>query len=742
MEKAINFWNLIKSIDKIVIPTIQRDYAQGRFDNKILRENFLNALQEAISFNRTLTMDFVYGVIQDKRFIPLDGQQRLTTLWLLHWYVAYKADILNNVRDELCKFSYETRSSSTQFCMDICTLKTKPSNVALRDWIVSQTWFYHHYQQNPTVQAMLNMICGTDSIDADTGIEDGIDKVFSDLNYKSIWERLTTTDCISFYNLKIDMDDSDELYVKMNARGRQLTDFENFKAELVEHVTKTLDDQYATEFASKMDVDWTDIFWPKRFKNTPSIDDAYFAFLRRFFYNECVMKYDRKVVEEKIKQVTSEYNSFNIYQEILDEETIKRLVTIMDNIRGNGINANDINASCSWEEFEFIPKYIEEDSVSSITELQRLVFYAVCKYLEYGSYDETSFNEWKRFVWNICTNKSSDVKGVMELFDQLAVNSHDILTCLCTSNRVWKNNKEQMIEEQQKARHLNEFPEIKDAEQYAFFKGAIRFLFTDSEGNENWNDFIQKFNIAQSYFDKQGVKPLYKEEAKLLRRYIVLLGWDWDNMIFDNSKDSWHDRLLNDKFILQNDKILRNDDVLSFDYENFISDHSDIRIKYAKEFLVHNDIFTNAVSKCIANKYSKFLYGSVVLHPYNAKAEWKYYVINPRTEWLYSDKLDIKFIDENLEKLRHVKLLFGKDIWFIYKGYNFEWHAIHNEGKGDIYLRDSDWNNFTIRRGNENMTDSEKYYCFDIDTFHSTIEDFQTKLDLLISQYKIDYAVM
>lgn len=300
-----------------------------------------------------------------------------------------------------------------------------------------------------------------------------------------------------------------------------------------------------------------------------------------------------------------------------------------------------------------------------------------------------------------------------------------------------------MIEEQRKARRINEFPEIRDAENYAFFKGAIRFLFTDSEGNENWNDFPQKFSIAQSYFDKQGVKSHYKEEAKLLRRYIVLLGSDWTDMVFDNSKDTWRNRLLNDKFIQQKDKILKYDDVLSYDYENYVSHHSDIRVKYAKEFLVHNDIFSNAVSECIAYKYSQFLYGSVVLHPYNAKADWKYYVINPRTEWLYSAKLDIKFIDENLEKLRPVKLLFGKNIWFIYKGYNFDWHAIHDEGKGDIYLRDSDWNNFTNRRGNENMADdSAKYYCFDIDPFYSTIEDFQTKLEEIISQYKADYGIL
>lgn len=75
-------------LQKITIPMIQRDYAQGRLDPEInrVRSRFLDSLYNAI-VNEPITLDFVYGDINAEGVMtPLDGQQRLTTLFLLHWY--------------------------------------------------------------------------------------------------------------------------------------------------------------------------------------------------------------------------------------------------------------------------------------------------------------------------------------------------------------------------------------------------------------------------------------------------------------------------------------------------------------------------------------------------------------------------------------------------------------------------------------------------------------------------------
>ena len=118
MQK-ITFWELITSpnIKKICIPNIQRDYALGRRDRTFNRANFLVALKEACTdTENTLPLDFVYGVDNETMFIPLDGQQRLTILWLLHWYVAYKAEILSNpeIKEPLLKLFQKIRELEQQ----------------------------------------------------------------------------------------------------------------------------------------------------------------------------------------------------------------------------------------------------------------------------------------------------------------------------------------------------------------------------------------------------------------------------------------------------------------------------------------------------------------------------------------------------------------------------------------------------------------------------------------------------
>jgi uncharacterized protein with ParB-like and HNH nuclease domain len=79
---------------KVIVPQIQRDYAQGRDSEIDLRKGFIGKIKQSLEIDAPpLNLDFVYGYTEKINnvtiaFIPLDGQQRLTTLWLLHWYLA------------------------------------------------------------------------------------------------------------------------------------------------------------------------------------------------------------------------------------------------------------------------------------------------------------------------------------------------------------------------------------------------------------------------------------------------------------------------------------------------------------------------------------------------------------------------------------------------------------------------------------------------------------------------------
>lgn len=92
-ESLRTFMNIFSDgVKQIVIPNIQRDYAQGRNTTEIrrVRDRFLGALYKAVTTDAATKLDFVYGLNEDGTLTLLDGQQRLTTLFLLHWYAARK----------------------------------------------------------------------------------------------------------------------------------------------------------------------------------------------------------------------------------------------------------------------------------------------------------------------------------------------------------------------------------------------------------------------------------------------------------------------------------------------------------------------------------------------------------------------------------------------------------------------------------------------------------------------------
>lgn len=130
-------------LKKIVIPIIQRDYAQGRTDPDTvrIRNRFLDSLHQAITV-QPITLDFVYGDIDANGVMtPLDGQQRLTTLFLLHWYAVKKENVDYIEYDFLKNFSYETRFSARQFCGKLIDEYEPSFNGIISEEIIDQHWF-------------------------------------------------------------------------------------------------------------------------------------------------------------------------------------------------------------------------------------------------------------------------------------------------------------------------------------------------------------------------------------------------------------------------------------------------------------------------------------------------------------------------------------------------------------------------------------------------------------------------
>lgn len=245
---ATSLWQLFTDY-KVEIPILQRDYAQGRVTGKVpqVRKRFLDRLCTALyEDSHPLELDFVYGYAsQDMLFIPLDGQQRITTLFLLHWFLAVKEGQLDEVTTgKLRRFTYQTRHSSSVFCEKLAGFRPKLTDRKLKEILTDESWFFSGWEDDPTVNGMLTML-------------NDIQEKFGE--GAPVWHLLTgDTPKIVFHLLPMgELGLPDELYIKMNSRGKELTAFEYFKSRFSE----LLPADKVVEFNTKIDQKWSDLFW-------------------------------------------------------------------------------------------------------------------------------------------------------------------------------------------------------------------------------------------------------------------------------------------------------------------------------------------------------------------------------------------------------------------------------------------------------------------------------------------------
>lgn len=269
----------------IQIPLIQRDYVQGRaIKGKDIerRDNFVRKLMNALlSGGEACTLDFIYGAREnygidnrhaDAPFLPLDGQQRLTTLFLLHWILLQKNKPVEKEADNeeytaekkfyedtirlLQRFSYKTRISSDRFCQKLVETDFSPEGLIAQ--IEDKYWYDNNMQADPTVKAMMQML-------------EVMERVFSEQPYvddvKGMVQRLFDRNAFPITFDILDMDQynlTDGLYVKMNARGKELTPFEHWKADFISMLSSHKENQ--TRFSYSIEHEWNDLFWGDAYK--------------------------------------------------------------------------------------------------------------------------------------------------------------------------------------------------------------------------------------------------------------------------------------------------------------------------------------------------------------------------------------------------------------------------------------------------------------------------------------------
>ena len=156
-----------------------------------------------------------------------------------------------------------------------------PSSI-IRD----QSWWLNKWNADPTIDGMLRML-------------DTIDSIF----FKS-WEEAANNlfsadhNTILFQFLKLEnFYDPDDLFIKMNARGLPLTEFEIFKGKWMEQIETLYEPAEIKSLKSLIDVSWTDFLWPLRTqrKELKNIDPFFQNLLKLIIGNSTASLLSNKV---------------------------------------------------------------------------------------------------------------------------------------------------------------------------------------------------------------------------------------------------------------------------------------------------------------------------------------------------------------------------------------------------------------------------------------------------------------
>jgi hypothetical protein len=636
---SLSFFQLFQHYTVVEIPMIQRDYAQGRSNAQEVRDGILKSFdtvfQERINNPKfpSLNLDFIFGDIIEqggsKKFRPLDGQQRLTTLFLLHWYFAWKENhqtqfISHFAADNKSKFSYIVRTSSTDFFNQLVMFQPNDKPQALdtiSTFLLNQSWFFLSWSNDPTIKSALTML-------------DAIHEKFKGSDNQGIYNLLTSdaSPIITFQLLELKgFGLSDDLYIKMNARGKPLTTFENTKAKIEQTLIlnpswKFDNNSMHHHFSHNIESNWADLLWKFRDVQTNVYDVQFMQLFRNIMIvAQNVSAHEYKSNYEILRDDKKNELSFQRYHDmnLVTAESFRLLFSVL----------NHWSKLYSNQDYPFVttPYFKEEDYIDlifktteSLSYEQFAIFYAYIAYVgrfNINLSNDDKFKNWIRIITNLARNtiynRPEELASSIQFINNILPYAADteILQLFSNLHNEQSNNwsysektikgsfnEQQIREEKLKAQLLlykTEWHElITVAESHKYFAGQIEFLFVFSGVFDEWAN-------AQMSIQWDAEQDT-KFRTAFTRYYTAIISIINDSGLIPSLKEyEWERALLTKGNYLSptgtngtgsNKHLLLNQD-RSFDWKRLLRsdfDHSDKRHDFVKAVLDDLD-HTNAV---------------------------------------------------------------------------------------------------------------------------------------------------
>ena len=559
----MNFLSIFKN-KAIRIPLLQRDYVQGSKESII--SPFIDSL---LNEKQVSDLTYIYGYTDEEDyFIPVDGQQRLTTLWLLYLYAASKNP--NNIGKFCVKFTFLSREYANDFCERLKNklqdvLSNVPANTSLDKIIRNQYWFIDSWYYNATVRNMLLTL-------------KYIHRKCTDMNADDLWSKLSSEQChitFSFLDIKKDYGLDDDVYIKMNGRGRPLSIFENLKSWMDEKINKCIKsggEPWCKQWLKNIDNKWTQLFWENRNltqKNPEEIDGEQLC----CFCNLLILYWmkNTNVLKNRIEQIKNK--DFYLYEELLrlfpaasEKDEPKNVMSyLFDSLQKSKI------PSLVWiERLDLMPMDFLSFAYRSLNKLTELSSFINDKSFEWyiggsanfnkklyelamceGSYGrtlpllysvlliETEDLDWAKDWLRICRNlilntniEKTELPRILfcleQSYSKAAAKEAKIYSLLRSEDSLLKAFDSKQVEEEVKKALLPSSyrPQMEIMENTRFFSGRIRSLFSLLENcnvEMNLDDFIHTSKIMMEIFEgsDKGIRACYDGKDHLFRRALM-----------------------------------------------------------------------------------------------------------------------------------------------------------------------------------------------------------------------------
>lgn len=569
--------NFIESFNNkiILIPRLQRDYVQGDKKSAIISP-FLDALLE-----KECDLNYIYGYEEDGCFVPVDGQQRLTTLWLLYLYLYARQHKTSEYR---VRMKYASREYAEDFCDRIHKyledlLSKVTEDTPLDEAIINQNWFIRSWCNNASVNNML-------------GTLKQIHRKINSDNLGRIWSRLvkSSTPTITFAFLQMDESNGldDDIYIKMNGRGRKLSAFENLKSWMDEKVSSLA---YSSEWKSEMDNEWANLFWQNRNlsqEHPEEIDDE-----QLFFFYNLLLLYHFKTGELRHTITEIREKDPYMFDELccfLDVDTKADENDVFDKVIGKIQKAS--NFPILWFDrlnlmpkgfFDFAMKstrrivktttdfnsmnlFIGDENMIAATTSYRLsmcegsldrtlpLFYALLSYEE----GATTLFDWMRVMRNLILATTITKENIIRILDSihdyaLSCKNGDIYELLSKGEMTGSSsgfNRSQFDEEISKSAWVigdREWVKLFSVlESTSFCRGTIGFIFHYLPAQMDKKVFKEYSTLFRLFFGKSGVRNSIPDH--LLQRSLMCytshygFGYSFDNgnkWKFMDNREEW-----------------------------------------------------------------------------------------------------------------------------------------------------------------------------------------------------------